>query len=213
MPRYDMPTSSADQGIQQAGAVEPRSLDPQATLQPATERKTRSLRKKLTIGFAALFGVAVLLVGAFLVLGAVTGTHTMRSVTYAEIPPHSGDHSPVWQRCGFYAEPVRNEHAVHSLEHGVVWITYQPDLPAKQVDKLRAMAGAEDYLLVSPYVDLPALVVVSAWNQQVYLDSVENPLLAATVRDFLANPQAPEPDGGCDGPNLWLTGATGNPEK
>lgn len=205
--------SSADQGVHQTAAVEPRTLDPQALLQPATSRTTRSLRNKLKIGFAALLGVAALLIGAFLVLGAVTGTHTMRSVAYAEIPPHSGDHSPVWQRCGFYGEPVRNEHAVHSLEHGAVWITYQPDLPTEQVDALRAMAGAEEYVLVSPYADLPAPVVVSSWDQQVRFDSVEDPVFAASVQDFLANSLAPEPDGGCDGPNLWLSGATGNPEK
>jgi Protein of unknown function (DUF3105) len=213
MSRYKMSMSTVDQGVQQAATVEPRTLDPQPTLQPAMGRRTRRLFKKITIGFAALFGVVVLLIGVFLVLGAVTGTHTLRSVTYAEIPPHSGDHSLVWQRCGFYDEPVGNEHAVHSLEHGAVWITYQPDLPSDQVNVLRAMAGAEEYLLVSPYDGLPAPVVVSAWNQQVQLDSVNDPRLDASVQDFISNPQAPEPDGGCDGPNLLLTGATGNPES
>jgi hypothetical protein len=75
------------------------------------------------------------------------------------------------------------------------------------------MVREEDYLLVSPYAGMPAPVVVSAWGQQVRLDSVDDPRLEASVRDFLTNPLAPEPDGGCDGPNMWLTGATGNPES
>ena len=62
-----------------------------------------------------------LLIVAFMTLSAVTGDHTLGSVTYAQVPPHSGDHSPVWQKCGFYVETVDNRHAVHTLEHGAVW--------------------------------------------------------------------------------------------
>jgi Protein of unknown function (DUF3105) len=212
MLRNVAPMSGSDQDARRASAADPRSLEPRATLKPETGRKGRSLRKKVAIGFATFVGLAILLVVGFSFLGAVTGTHTLRSVTYAEIPPHSGDHSPVWQRCGFYSEPVGNEHAVHSLEHGAVWITYQPNLTPDQVDVLRAMARAEDKLLVSPFIGLPAPIVVASWGQQVRLDSAKDPQLDASVRDFLNNPQAPEPDGGCDGPNLLLTGAVGNPE-
>ena len=54
-------------------------------------------------------------------------------------PPVGGAHNPTWQNCmgDVYAAPIANEHAVHSLEHGAVWITYQPGLPADQVDKLQ----------------------------------------------------------------------------
>ncbi len=55
--------------------------------------------------------------------------HTTEPVFYGQIAPVGGDHGPVLQNCGFYEEPVRNENAVHSLEHGAVWITYRPDLP------------------------------------------------------------------------------------
>jgi hypothetical protein len=51
---------------------------------------------------------------------------------------------------------VRNETAVHSMEHGAVWITYRPDLPAEQVDKPRELATSKTYVLVSPYPDLQA---------------------------------------------------------
>jgi hypothetical protein len=60
---------------------------------------------------------------------------------------------------------VRNETAVHSMEHGAVWITCRPGLPTEQVDKLRELATSKTYVLASPYPDLPAPVVASAWGK------------------------------------------------
>ena len=62
--------------------------------------------------------------------------HVESQVSYATSPPVGGDHHPVWLNCGVYDEPVPEEHAVHSLEHGSVWITYDPALPAAEVSKL-----------------------------------------------------------------------------
>jgi hypothetical protein len=66
--------------------------------------------------------------------------HVKGSVDYRQSPPVGGDHASIWQNCGFYSGPVRNETAVHSMEHGAVWITYRPGLPTEQVDKLRELA-------------------------------------------------------------------------
>lgn len=82
--------------------------------------------------------------------------------SYRQIPPVGGDHAFIWQNCGFYPEAVRDETAVHSMEHGAMWITYRPGLPAEQVDKLRELVNDKTYVLVSPYPDLPAPVVASA---------------------------------------------------
>ena len=54
--------------------------------------------------------------------------HVESPVSYRQDPPVGGPHFSTWQNCGFYAEAVRNEHAVHSLEHGAVWISYRDDL-------------------------------------------------------------------------------------
>ena len=121
------------------------------------------------------------------------GQHTDGEVDYAQTPPAGGKHNPVWQNCGFYDEPITDENAVHSLEHGAVWITYSPDLPQDQVDQLRALAQSQSYTLVSPYSDLPSPVVASAWGKQLQLENSEDPDLERFVRAYSQGPQTPEP--------------------
>ncbi len=91
-----------------------------------------------------------------------SNVHTEGGVDYAQSPPVGGKHNPTCQNCGFYEEPVRNETAVHSLEHGAVWITYQPDFPQDEVERLRDLAQSNAYVLISPYPDLNSPVVASA---------------------------------------------------
>ncbi|HZU77436.1 MAG TPA: DUF3105 domain-containing protein [Dehalococcoidia bacterium] len=107
--------------------------------------------------------------------------HTTGRVTYPQVPPVGGPHNPIWQNCGYYSQPVANEHAVHSLEHGAAWITYQPNLPADQVAILRKLAQSYTYVLVSPYPGLPTPVVASAWGVQLKLPGVNE----AQLRDFI----------------------------
>jgi hypothetical protein len=131
--------------------------------------------------------------------------HVEGTVSYPQNPPVGGDHNPVWQNCGFYSSPVQNEHAVHSMEHGAVWITYQPDLPSDQVEVLRNLAHDNTYILVSPYPDLPTPIVASAWGKQLQLDSANDPRLEQFVSAFREGPQTPEPGAPC-------TNGTGNPD-
>jgi hypothetical protein len=127
------------------------------------------------------------------------GQHTEGDVDYDQSPPVGGPHNPVWQNCGFYAEPVRDENAVHSLEHGAVWITYSPNLPQEQVQKLHEIAQSNSYVLVSPYPGLQSPVVASAWGKQLTLESAEDPNLERFVRAFSQGPQTPEPGAACSG--------------
>lgn len=128
---------------------------------------------------------------------AVEAAHTEGTVSYPEAPPAGGAHNPVWQRCGFYDEPVPNEKAVHSLEHGAIWITYRPDLPAADVEALATLARSRNLVLVSPWDNngLRAPVVATAWGRQLRLESVSDPRLMDFVRLY-AN-QGPEPNAPC----------------
>ncbi|MEJ5913065.1 DUF3105 domain-containing protein [Pseudokineococcus sp. 1T1Z-3] len=125
--------------------------------------------------------------------------HTTGSVEYAETPPVGGDHSPAWWNCGVYAEPVVDENAVHSLEHGAVWITYDPALPAEQVDQLAAAAAPYDYTLLSPYEGLPSPVVLSAWGVQLPLQDAADERVAPFLAQYVQGDQTPEPGAACTG--------------
>ena len=135
--------------------------------------------------------------------------HSTEPVQYAETPPVGGTHDPVPLNCGFYSAPVRNENAVHSLEHGAVWITYQPELPQEQIDKLRKISDDEGEVLVSPFPGLPAPVVASSWNHQIRLESADDARLDAFVDRFLDAPDAPEAAAGCTGEGAPMEGASG----
>ena len=129
----------------------------------------------------------------------LTNQHTDGPVDYAQTPPLGGDHLPVWQDCGFYEVPITTEAGVHSLEHGAVWVTYDPDLPAGQVEELQRLAADDAYLLVSPMDGLPASVVASAWSVQLQLDDVDDERLPAFLVAYLQGPQNPEPGAPCSG--------------
>ena len=132
--------------------------------------------------------------------------HQDGPVTYTETPPVGGVHNNAWQNCGYYDRPVANWHAVHSLEHGAVWITYLPTLPADQIAELRSLAEEQSYILVSPYPDQRAPVIASAWNRQLTLDGADDPGLDAFVREYRRSADAPEPRGICTN---GITVATG----
>ena len=125
--------------------------------------------------------------------------HTESEVDYEQSPPAGGEHNPVWQNCGYYAEPVRDENAVHSLEHGAVWITYSPDLPPDEVELLRDIAEGQTFVLVSPREGLPSPVVASAWGKQLALESAEDSDLERFIGAYRQGPDTPEPGAACTG--------------
>ena len=120
-----------------------------------------------------------------------TTNHTVNGpIDYERHPPTNGDHDPLWQNCGFYEDPIEDRHAVHSMDHGVVWITYRPDLPGRQIKSLRPY-GQENYVIVSPYPGQDAPVTATSWRVQLELEGADDPRLRSFVNQFRISELAP----------------------
>ena len=194
---------------------------------PVTVRGSRSMGPILVIGGVAL--VALLIIG-FGVYSVVQGsrswedkvaeikgvvnyraqknaqiddrTHKDGTLTYVTSPPVGGAHNPTPQNCNgdVYDAPIANEHAVHSLEHGAVWITYKQGLPADQVAVLAKKVQGKDYTLMSPYTGLDKNVSVQVWGYQLKTDDVNDPRIDEFIKDTRVN-AALEPGISCSGGN------------
>jgi hypothetical protein len=200
----------------------PTAAERQARLAAVRAEQRRSDRRRaLTIGSVAGVLVLVLVgISAWVIVDAgrdkaaveaeaaadidgveeiegLTFNHVTTAVDYPQTPPAGGDHNAAWLNCGVYREPVPDENAVHSLEHGAVWITYDPALPADQVATLEAFADNQSYVLVTPYEGLGSNVAISAWGYQLEVDSADDDRLPVFIQKYLLNPELAEVGAPC----------------
>ena len=115
------------------------------------------------------------------------------------LPPVGGDHDPVWQNCGVYTEPVSTFNAVHSLEHGAVWVTYAPGLADSQLAALTEAVQPYSYTILSPFEELAAPIVLTAWGAQLELDDPSDERLSVFLARYVQGEQTPEPGAACSG--------------
>jgi hypothetical protein len=131
------------------------------------------------------------------------GNHVNGAVDYEALygmtPPAGGDHAQPWLNCGIYDQPVPNERAVHALEHGAVWVTYDPEVvTGGELDSLRSKLPST-YIVLSPFPGLPSPVVASAWGNQVQLDGADDERLGDFIDKFWKAGDAPEIGAACSG--------------
>lgn len=120
-------------------------------------------------------------------------------IPFEAMPPNGGTHNPVWQVCDVYDAPVRPEHAVHSMEHGAVWLTYRPDLDQDSVQQLARRARGQSFLLVSPYPNQRSPIVLTAWGVQLELEAADDERIDQFLDAYLVGPQTPELGASCVG--------------
>ncbi len=100
--------------------------------------------------------------------------HVATPVTYEQTPPVGGPHDGEWADCTgtVYDVDIRHENAVHSMEHGATWITYDPDVVGDDdVAVLADMVEGTSGLMLSPYAGQPSPISLQSWNHQLSVDS------------------------------------------
>jgi hypothetical protein len=115
--------------------------------------------------------------------------HKSGVLTYPVTPPVGGAHNPVWQNCmgDVYTAPIPKENAVHSLEHGAVWVTYKPGLAAADIATLKSKVEGKDYLFMSPFTGLDKNISLQGWGFQLKLDSASDPRIDEFIKAVRVN--------------------------
>ncbi|WP_327432920.1 DUF3105 domain-containing protein [Streptomyces sp. NBC_01236] len=128
-------------------------------------------------------------------------THVTTKVNYPMTPPVGGNHAPVWQNCNgdVYTSAVQDENAVHSLEHGAVWVTYNDKATGADVKALAAKVTKTPYTLMSPYKTQSSPITLTAWGHQLNVTKESDPRVAEFLDKYVQGKQTPEPGAACTG--------------
>lgn len=123
-------------------------------------------------------------------------------VAYDKTPPFGGPHDGIWADCTgvVYPEAVRTENMVHSLEHGAVWIAYNPDkLDKAGIDKLSERVEGKPYTMMSPYPGLDKPISVQSWGHRLKLEDPEDKRIDQFIAALRQNTNGvyPEINGSC----------------
>ena len=124
--------------------------------------------------------------------------HTDENVDYPTIPPVGGDHLGIWHTCGIYKVELLDEAAVHSLEHGAVWVTYKPEIEKEEIIKLTTMLSNRSKILLSPHSGQISPIVATAWGRRLEIESANDYRLNKFVDLFVDGEAAPEAGITCD---------------
>lgn len=165
-------------------------------------------QRRLLVGGAVV--VVVLVVGFFAYRASqqqIEGLQTFDSLDRGHavnvsipetgLPPAGGTHHPQWLNCGVYEQPVESVNAIHSLEHGAVWLAYHPELSSEEIAMIETYAEGDGFVLVSPYPGLVTDVVATAWGAQLQIDELPDERVDRFIARFRG--QGPEPGATCSG--------------
>ena len=125
-----------------------------------------------------------------------------QKVAYTKSPPFGGSHDGFWAACNgvVYPTPVRTENLVHSLEHGAVWIAYNPDqVSGAALETLKSKVDGQPASVMSPYPGLSSPISLQSWGHQLAVQSADDERIDQFVRSLRLNRFAyPEVGASCD---------------
>jgi hypothetical protein len=130
-------------------------------------------------------------------------------VNYNRYPPVGGPHDGTWANCNgiVYGTAVRSENMVHTLEHGAVWITYNPDtISDADLTVLKGLVDKQPYTTLTPYPGLDATVSLQAWAHQLKVSSATDERVQQFITALRQNRWVyPETGATCQQPSFDVT--------
>lgn len=98
-----------------------------------------------------------------------------------------------------YTKAIANVNAVHSMEHGAVWVTYNDKATAADVKTLSDKVSKTPYTLLSPDKTQSGTITLSAWGVQLSVNKASDPRVEQFLTKYVQGAQTPEPGAACTG--------------
>lgn len=181
--------------------------------QLARDKRNRNLKIGIPVAVVVLGFLGIILYrmlqpdieGVTTVASAAGAQHDdSLQIDFGGLPPMGGPHASSWQNCGIYTDPVvLPQHAIHSMEHGAVWVSYDPDIDPDQIATLIELVTGQPEVLLSPYPDQSSPIVLTVWDRQLAVDDADDERIEAFITRY-RNRRGPETAASC-------LGGVGNP--
>jgi hypothetical protein len=143
-------------------------------------------------------------------------THVEGIIKYDASPPVGGNHSQYWADCSgtVYPNAIANENAVHMLEHGAVWITYNPaTLSKSDLTALKGFVTGQDRIALSPYAGLKTPISLQAWGYQLFVNKASDSRIADFISTLKFNQATTPENASCSDPAFDASKSTlGHPQ-
>ena len=146
--------------------------------------------------------------GVLVVADLSTEHRDDEDVDYEQVPPAGGPARPGVAGLRRLRRAVRDENAVHDLEHGTVWITYDPDLGAAARSRRSEEALPDE----RDHVALPGAACAGRGDRlgrAAAADRAEDPRLPLFIEEYGDGGDVAGAVGSCEGGHATTRRATG----
>lgn len=102
---------------------------------------------------------------------------------YNSNPPTSGSHDAQPTDWGVYQKELKDENVIHSMEHGGIWISYQPSIDDEMKEKLEAIGKKySGSVVVSPRAKNDSLIALASWGRLEKLSSFDKERIVEFIK-------------------------------
>jgi len=102
---------------------------------------------------------------------------------YNSSPPTSGPHYGQTARSRFREDIIPDQHIVHNLEHGDIWIAYHPRVSDEIKEELKRFGAAK--VIITPREANDTDIALAAWGRLDSFDIENNTVPNERIADFI----------------------------